>query len=92
MPPAHAGVQDFLCRCPAAKNEKTAQKWAVHHKRLFLWPLECLRPGPHCALWWPVQAASSFFSSPDWYISIMMSEPPINSPFTYSWGMVGHWL
>src|SRR5579864_8075584 len=28
-------------------------------------------------------------NSPDSYISVMMSEPPINSPFTYSCGMVG---
>jgi hypothetical protein len=27
-------------------------------------------------------SASSFCSSPDWYISRMMSEPPTNSPFT----------
>ena len=27
---------------------------------------------------------------PLWYISIMMSLPPMNSPHTYSWGMVGH--
>ena len=26
--------------------------------------------------------SSSFCSSPDWYISLMMSEPPTNSPFT----------
>ncbi len=25
---------------------------------------------------------SSFCSSPDWYISFMMSQPPTNSPFT----------
>ncbi len=31
-------------------------------------------------------------NSPLWYISIMMSEPPMNSPFTYSWGMVGQLL
>ncbi len=35
---------------------------------------------------------SNWCSSPDSYISIMMSEPPMNSPFTYNWGMVGHWL
>ncbi len=42
----------------------------------------------------PVQAllSSNCCSSPDSYISIMMSEPPMNSPLTYSWGMVGHWL
>src|SRR5690606_19597478 len=28
-------------------------------------------------------------SSPDSYISFMMSEPPMNSPFTYSCGTVG---
>jgi len=27
-------------------------------------------------------SASSFWSSPDWYISRMMSEPPTNSPLT----------
>src|SRR6218665_954623 len=31
-------------------------------------------------------------SSPDSYICIMMSEPPMNSPFTYSCGMVGQLL
>ena len=28
------------------------------------------------------QAPNSFCSSPDWYISPMMSEPPTNSPLT----------
>lgn len=28
-------------------------------------------------------------SSPELYISIMMSEPPRNSPLRYTWGMVG---
>jgi hypothetical protein len=27
-------------------------------------------------------SARSFCSSPDWYISFMMSQPPTNSPFT----------
>ena len=36
--------------------------------------------------------SSASLSSPDSYISIMMSEPPMNSPFTYSCGMVGQWL
>ena len=31
-------------------------------------------------------------NSPDSYISIMMSDPPTNSPLTESCGMVGHWL
>ena len=35
------------------------------------------------------QPAKACCSSPLWYISIMMSEPPMNSPFTYSCGMVG---
>ena len=35
---------------------------------------------------------STCLSSPDSYISIMMSEPPMNSPFTYSCGMVGQLL
>lgn len=35
---------------------------------------------------------STCCSSPDSYISIMMSEPPMNSPFTYSCGMVGQLL
>ena len=35
------------------------------------------------------RAASSCWSSPDWYISIMMSEPPTNSPLTESCGIVG---
>jgi len=34
-------------------------------------------------------AASSFCSSPDWYISPMISEPPMNSPLTYNCGIVG---
>ena len=34
-------------------------------------------------------AFSSSASSPDSYISIMMSEPPTNSPWTYSCGIVG---
>src|SRR5690606_1881336 len=32
---------------------------------------------------------STLPSSPLSYISAMMSEPPRNSPATYSWGMVG---
>jgi hypothetical protein len=36
-----------------------------------------------------VYAESNFCNSPDWYISPMMSEPPTNSPLTYSWGIVG---
>ncbi len=38
-----------------------------------------------------VQPASSsaFLSSPDWNDSIMMSAPPVNSPSTYSCGIVG---
>ena len=35
---------------------------------------------------------STCTSSPDSYISIMMSEPPTNSPFTYNCGMVGQLL
>src|SRR3989344_5779626 len=35
---------------------------------------------------------STCLSSPDSYISIMMSEPPMNSPFTYSCGIVGQLL
>ena len=34
--------------------------------------------------------ASFSLSSPELYISIRMSEPPMNSPLTYTWGMVGH--
>ena len=35
-------------------------------------------------------ATSSFsFNSPELYISIRMSEPPMNSPCTYTCGMVG---
>ena len=36
-----------------------------------------------------LQLRRSVWSSPAWCISIMMSEPPMNSPLTYSWGMVG---
>ena len=36
-----------------------------------------------------LQLCRSVCSSPAWCISIMMSEPPMNSPFTYSCGMVG---
>ncbi len=32
---------------------------------------------------------SIFCSSPDWYRSSVMSQPPISSPFTYSCGKVG---
>src|SRR5450830_984253 len=63
-------------------------------------------PGPdaekplHAVAFWgesasraqPAWPPSTCCSSPDSYISIMMSEPPMNSPFTYSCGMVGHWL
>ncbi|MEY2801416.1 MAG: hypothetical protein RL513_1001, partial [Pseudomonadota bacterium] len=37
-------------------------------------------------------APSTCCSSPLSYISIMMSEPPMNSPLTYSCGMVGQLL
>src|ERR1035437_8754151 len=33
----------------------------------------------------------SFWSSPDTLISRTMSQPPMNCPPTYSWGIVGHW-
>ncbi len=82
----------FLCRCPAAKNEKPPKNGRFIISACFCGRWDIYPQAHSCALWWPVQAASSFFSSPDSYISIMMSEPPINSPFTYSWGMVGHWL
>ncbi len=36
-----------------------------------------------------VCGASTFCSSPDEYISRTMSQPPMNSPFTYSCGTVG---
>src|SRR5690606_14274922 len=35
-------------------------------------------------------SSSSFFSSPDSYISVMMSQPPTSSPSTNSCGNVGH--
>src|SRR5574343_1043859 len=38
---------------------------------------------------WPLMTC---WSSPDSYMSIMMSEPPMNSPRTYSCGMVGQLL
>ena len=37
----------------------------------------------------PRRAPSGCWSSPDWYISVMMSQPPTSSPSTNSCGIVG---
>ena len=43
-----------------------------------------------CPLWPRAAApAISVFSSPDWYISVTMSQPPTSSPSTHSCGNVG---
>jgi hypothetical protein len=41
---------------------------------------------PFCRQAFAVASSSSFFSSPEWYISTTMSQPPMSSPLTYSCG------
>jgi hypothetical protein len=53
-------------------------------------PAGC-RVGHYCA-GAALASVSSFLSSPLAFISIMMSQPPTNSPLMYSCGMVGQLL
>src|SRR5205809_6432956 len=47
------------------------------------------RPGGPAMRQAGVFSLSRVFNSPDWNISVTMSQPPMNSPFTYSCGIVG---
>ena len=63
-------------------HEKTLRRWVQPQRSWYCKPAT----GDQLA-----SAISSFSrSSPLLYISIRMSEPPMNSPFTYTCGIVGH--
>ena len=84
---------------PVSENEPTArrngrgEKNALRRTCVSDYPPMRGAQHPRRELTWLFYEAAAFStsccSSPDWYISIMMSQPPRNSPSMYSCGIVG---
>src|SRR3990167_8508273 len=90
-------VPDLNAEKPGKKPAVARNGWGCAKRRTCTGPCAGKDKAARRRLWlgrgrlhaWPLMVCCS---SPDSYISIMMSEPPMNSPLTYSCGMVGQLL